>query len=123
ICRSGFSGWRGVNRFLPRDAFGATDVYALLPFRFCDFDGAKLLVNDAGDHAVISNHDFADLVAHRLPPSSDAYLELAGKQFITEKSRDTATALAAMKIRTRKSFLAGFTKLHIFVVSLRCEHS
>jgi uncharacterized protein len=31
--------------------------------------------------------------------------------------------LLATKYRTRKSFLAGFTSLHIFVVSLRCEHS
>jgi uncharacterized protein len=27
------------------------------------------------------------------------------------------------KYRTKKAHLAGFTKLHIFVVSLRCEHS
>lgn len=31
--------------------------------------------------------------------------------------------MLATKYRTRKAHLAGFTRLHIFVVSLRCEHS
>jgi hypothetical protein len=31
--------------------------------------------------------------------------------------------LLATKYRTKKAFLDGFTSLHIFVVSLRCEHS
>jgi uncharacterized protein len=31
--------------------------------------------------------------------------------------------MLATKYRTKRSFLDGFTKLHIFVITLRCEHS
>lgn len=110
-------------RFRPREAFAASGAYELLPFRFCDFEDEKLLVNDGGDHAVISDADFAALVGGHLDRSSSVYLDLLGKHFVSEGDRSSAVRLQAMRIRTRKAFLAGFTKLHIFVVSLRCEHS
>ena len=36
---------------------------------------------------------------------------------------DVPIRMLATKYRTKRSFLSGFTRLHIFVVSLRCEHS
>jgi His-Xaa-Ser system radical SAM maturase HxsB len=108
--------------FRNRETFTPTG-YELLPFRFCDFDGSKLLVNDAGDHVVISDDEFSAFVQHRLAPDSTAYLDLLGRNFLCEAHRDTAVRVLSTRIRTRKAFLAGFTKLHILVVSLRCEHS
>jgi uncharacterized protein len=38
-------------------------------------------------------------------------------------SSNVPIELLATKYRTKKSFLDGFTKLHMFVVTLRCDHS
>src|SRR5947208_12264877 len=45
------------------------------------------------------------------------------KQFIYDSESDPLRDVLAAKYRTKKSFLQGFTKLHIFVVTLRCDHS
>jgi His-Xaa-Ser system radical SAM maturase HxsB len=98
--------------------------YRLLPFRFLRFDDERtLVVNDAGDFHYVSNTDFSSFVAHRLPPHSEAFLDLKAKHFLFDNENVAPFELLAMKYRTKKSFLDGFTSLHIFVVSLRCEHS
>lgn len=98
--------------------------YRLLPFRFLRFDGARtLVVNEAGEHHFLSNADFARFAARELPDDRDAYLDLKAKHFLFDSASLAPFELLATKIRTKKSFLDGFTSLHIFVVSLRCEHS
>ncbi|MEA2337928.1 MAG: uncharacterized protein QOE82_1935 [Thermoanaerobaculia bacterium] len=99
-------------------------AYRLLPFRFLRFDAARtLIVNDAGDYHYLANADFSRFVAHELPPDSDAFLDLKTKHFLFDSDSVAPFELLATKYRTKKSFLDGFTNLHIFVVSLRCEHS
>jgi His-Xaa-Ser system radical SAM maturase HxsB len=44
-------------------------------------------------------------------------------QIIERSVSNLATRLLATKLRTRKSFLRGGPSLHIFVVTLRCDHS
>ena len=48
---------------------------------------------------------------------------LRGKHLIRLSEEDVPLELLALKVRTRYDRLAEFTGLHIFVVSLRCEHS
>jgi uncharacterized protein len=99
-------------------------AYRLLPFRFLRFDDARtLVVNDAGEFHFVGNDDFARLVDHQLLPASDVYLDLKAQHFLFDNDSRAPFELLATKYRTKKAFLDGFTSLHIFVVSLRCEHS
>lgn len=99
-------------------------AYRLLPFRFLRLDEARtLVVNEVGEHHIAANDDFAALVDHRLVPDSGVYLDLKAKHFLFDGPDRAPFELLVTKYRTKKAFLDGFTSLHIFVVSLRCEHS
>lgn len=98
--------------------------YRLLPFRFLRFDnGRTLIANDAGEYHFLPNEAFDEFARHSLGEDTDAYLDLKAKHFLTDTSSLAPFELLVAKYRTKKSFLEGFTSLHIFVVSLRCEHS
>jgi len=114
----------GQTKFEHRDYYQPAGPYRFLPFQFLQFDGEqKILVNQVGEHLLIDNLDFDAFVNRELDRNSDAYLDLKGKHFLFDSSSVVPFELLSLKYRTKKSFLAGFTKLHIFVVSLRCEHS
>jgi His-Xaa-Ser system radical SAM maturase HxsB len=102
----------------------ADPAYGLMPFRFAKFDAEKyLLTNDVGEYAFLPSTTFRALVAKTLDPNSTAYLDLRSKNFVSDNRSSIHARVLASRYRTKKSFLAGFTKLHIFVVSLRCDHS
>src|SRR5260370_13681136 len=112
------------SEFLPREYYQSTRHYSLLPFRFLQYDERqKILVNEVGEHLFLNNCDFNAFVSHQLDQTSDVYLDLKGKHFLFDSDYRVPVELLATKYRTKKAHLAGFTKLHIFVVSLRCEHS
>ena len=54
---------------------------------------------------------------------SDLYSTFKAKHFIADNSSSPLLDILATKYRTKFSFVEGFTKLHIFVVTLRCDHS
>jgi His-Xaa-Ser system radical SAM maturase HxsB len=111
-------------KFQPKEYFEPSGQYRLLPFRFMRFsDTQRLLVNEVGEHLFLTNEHFDQLVSFRLDRHSDIYLDLKGKHFIFDSESTIPFELLALKYRTKKAHLSGFTKLHIFVVSLRCEHS
>src|SRR6266508_1402225 len=111
-------------RFHPRASYIHASSYGLLPFQFLQFDDQrKIVVNDVGEYLYVDNADFEDFVGHKLDPASNVYLNLKGKHFLFDSNSVAPFELLSLKYRSKKSFLAGFTKLHIFVVSLRCEHS
>jgi len=86
-------------------------------------DTQRLLVNEVGEHLFLTNEHFNELVSFRLDRHSDVYLDLKGKHFLFDSDSTVPFELLALKYRTKKAHLSGFTRLHIFVVSLRCEHS
>jgi His-Xaa-Ser system radical SAM maturase HxsB len=51
------------------------------------------------------------------------YFDLKAKHFLVDNQSSAHLDVLASKYRTKKSFLDGFTKLHIFVTSLRCNQS
>lgn len=98
--------------------------YRLLPFRFMRWSAEEvLLVNDVGEIVFLPSPAFEAFASRRLSPGSAEYEELASKHFLHDSPRDTAIELLATKYRTKKAFLRGFTSLHLFVVTLRCDHS
>jgi His-Xaa-Ser system radical SAM maturase HxsB len=113
-----------MSPFQPRQAFLPQEGYRLLPFRFLQFDEQrKLLVNDAGESQFIDNADFNALVAGAFDRRSETYLDLKARHFLFDSASLAPFELLVAKYRTKKFFLDGFARLHIFVVTLRCEHS
>lgn len=112
--------------FRNRDAFdaGQADAYQLLPFRFMRWDSGEVLVtNEAGEFEFLSSETFGALVSRRLSPREPAYLDLKAKHFLSDTASTLPIELLATKCRTKRHFLDGFTRLHIMVVTLRCDHT
>jgi His-Xaa-Ser system radical SAM maturase HxsB len=99
-------------------------AYKLLPFRFMRFDPSRyVLVNEVGEFIVTDEQTLRRFTAHNLPPEDPAYLDLKAKHFLYDDNSSPLIDILSTKYRTKKSFLRGFTKLHLFVVTLRCDHS
>lgn len=98
--------------------------YKLLPFKFSELDHSRYVVtNISGEYLVASKQDIHAFVNHTLPHTSKTYIDLRARHFLTDANSRIAPDLLAIKLRTRNERLADFTSLHIFVVTLRCEHS
>jgi len=98
--------------------------YFLLPFRFLRLDkDRELLVTDVGEYIIAPQGTTDDLVNNRLESKSPLYKTLKAKQLLYDTDSANLLDVLATKYRTKKSFLNGFAKLHIFVVTLRCDHS
>ena len=100
------------------------DSYSLLPFRFDRLDGDDyILTNLVGEQLVLSGAKLAALIDRREPLEPEDQADLRSKHFIRYDGERAPLELLALKFRTRFSRLPEFTSLHIFVVSLRCDHS
>lgn len=113
-----------ASSFRDRAAFCSGTDYQLLPFRFDRFDGDTYVVtNLVGEHLLLPRDALVALVNHVLSPDTNAYRELKSRHFLCERGARSAIDLLALKYRTRAEQVASFTGLHIFVVTLRCDHS
>ena len=102
----------------------AATPYHLLPFRFLRLDtGRELLVTDTGEYEIAPAGTTADLVQGRITRHSALHKTLKAKHFLYDSDSTALLDVLATKYRTKKSFLNGFARLHIFVVTLRCDHS
>jgi His-Xaa-Ser system radical SAM maturase HxsB len=98
--------------------------YRPLPLRFMRWDGGEVLVvNDVGEFEFLVYGTFRNFVAGRLDAGSGEYASLKAKHMLMDSPSTVPLQLLATKYRTKKSFLDGFTALHLFVVTLRCDHS
>lgn len=107
-----------ADKFAPKP-----NSYSLLPFRFIRIDNKELLVNEAGEYLFAPPGTVAALTEGSLSTSIDLYLDLKAKHFLYDSTSSPLLDLLATKIRTKFDHMNGGTKLHIFVVTLRCEHS
>ncbi len=113
-------------RFQDRSHYqaGEGSPYRLLPFNFTPFDGDRyVLTNMVGEYALVKRDELHALVGHRLTPKDPSYSDLIARHFLMEENSDVAVDLLALKTRTKYHRLSNFTALHLFVVTLRCEHS
>jgi len=110
--------------FQEREAFVQNGgSYRLLPFRFNRLGNRHVLTNDVGEYVLLLQHELKDFVEHRLTPANPLYRELSAKHFLLAGRSRVALDLLALKYRTRLDRIAEFTALHLFVVTLRCDHS
>lgn len=111
--------------FRPLHVFGpGTPSYTLLPFRFMRWhDESVLLSNEGGEFEFLSDDTFQALTGHRLKSMHPSYLALKSKHFLNDTESTVPLELLATKVRTKRNYLSGFTRLHILVTTLRCDHS
>ena len=113
-----------MSKFREATAFQPPSAdWQLLPFRFERIGERILVTNLVGEHLFLSAEEFDRLARNELPADSALVRRLRAKHVIREGVDELPVELLAIKARTRYRRLAEFTSLHIFVVSLRCEHS
>ena len=114
-----------MSKFLDAAAYAPVEpAWQLLPFRFERLDSERVLItNLVGEHLLVTSADLEAIVSRQLPANSPVVRQLRARQFIHDPGEQYPLELLALKLRTRYSRLSWFTSLHIFVVSLRCEHS
>jgi His-Xaa-Ser system radical SAM maturase HxsB len=114
-------------QFYPADCYrspSAEKGYRLLPFRFMRFGCDEVLMtNDGGEFVFLPREVFDSYVNQALSRDHPDYRTLKAKHFLTDSPSSLPLELLATQFRTKKAFLEGFTKLHLFVVTLRCDHS
>lgn len=113
-------------KFKDLSFYNKSDTYYLLLFRFHRLNSdQEVLVNEVGDHLVMARGTCEKIVLRQLSKESDfdLYADLAANFFISETRLPDNLEVMATRYRTKKSFLDYFTSLHIFVISLRCEHT
>ncbi len=111
----------------PLDSFQSNlnERFHFLPFRFTRIPGIKntvLMVSETGEYIFLSEDEFSTFIKHDTEPNSELYRDLKNRNFLYGEQYELLE-LSAAQIRTKKSFLKGGPSLHIFVVSLRCDHS
>ncbi len=96
----------------------------LLPFRFDRRgDGRTVLTNLVGEYAVVPDAVVEALVRRDDTLDPETIRLLRARHLIQIRGERAPQELLARKLRTRMRRLPEFTALHIFVVTLRCEHS
>ncbi|WP_110968811.1 His-Xaa-Ser system radical SAM maturase HxsB [Pseudomonas huaxiensis] len=113
-----------MSKFQGLDAYTRQDGYELLPLKFDRLTGNDYVItNMTGEHLVVPTPELHALLSKSLPKEHPLYASLRAKHFIRYADEQAPLDLLALKLRTRLSRLTGFTSLHIFVVTLRCDHS
>src|SRR6266851_4284059 len=112
--------------FQAATAFGpdAVTELQLLPFRFERLGTNRFLVaNIVGDLLLLNAGELDRIVALDLMPGDGLYERAFEKLLISTKGQKSQLQLLALRLRSRMAFLQEPTPLHLFVVTLRCEHS
>ena len=97
--------------------------WQLLPLRFHRFDdGEVLLTNLVGEHAFVTAGELVAVVDGTCE-DQELLARLRAGHLIQVPGETLPAELLAIKLRTRMRGLPDSTGLHIFVVTLRCEHT
>jgi uncharacterized protein len=111
-------------RFMTADAFNALDKpIEYLPFRFERRTHDYLVSNMVGDFVTLTHEEFHKLSDLRMTPDDELYKKAYRAHLVTRTGQQAQHQLLALRLRSRMAFLRDVTPLHIFVVTLRCEHS
>jgi uncharacterized protein len=115
-----------MSKFHPLSEYrqGIKSGYKLLPLRFSPLDQSRyVLTNFVGEHHVLQRDEVYKLIQHKLSHEEPAYNDLKSKHFLVDSDSNVAIDLLALKTYTKYERISNFTSLHLFVVTLRCEHS
>jgi uncharacterized protein len=112
-------------RFQPAGAYQVPErPIRLLPFRFERTSAdAYLVSNMVGDFIRLSAEEFHTLTDEKITPKDALYEKAYAANLITREGQTAQLQILAARLRSRMAFLRQPTGLHLFVVTLRCEHS
>jgi uncharacterized protein len=114
------AGFQAAADFAP-DA--ATDLQ-LLPLRFERLGSDRFLAaNLVGDLLLLTGEELERVVSLAITPGDGLYERAFEKLLVAGKGQRSQMQLLALRLRSRMAFLREPTALHLFVVTLRCEHS
>lgn len=105
------------------EAFHSADTLELMPFRFERAGKYYLISNMVGDFIRLSSDELNRLVELTIHPGDGLYEKAYAAHLVTGTNQKSQRQLLAMRLRSRMAYLRQPTPLHIFVVTLRCEHS
>lgn len=115
-----------MSKFQPIQKYEETlaSGYRLLPFRFTQLEDESYVVSNMVGEFVVMDRAKLDLFAKReLKADDPIYRDLKSKHFLLDHDSDVTIDLLSVKLRTKLAPLANFTALHLFVTTLRCDHS
>lgn len=113
-----------VRKFKEPAYYEQNGEYHLLPFRFHRLsNGREVLVNEVGDFLLVPTGTARRIATRQVSPHEALYQDLISRFFISRTPIPPLLDVMATRYRTKKSFLENFTALHIFVVTLRCNHA
>lgn len=97
--------------------------WELLPMRFHTLSGDRTVVSNlVGEHLVLPRAELDAVVAGE-GAAVETLAAMRARHMIRVPGETLPLDLLAMKLRTQKRRLADLTSLHMFVVTLRCEHT
>lgn len=85
--------------------------------------GDVLVTSETGDYAIVCTADARALTEGAISREHPRYDDFYARGFVQESGDLGIRRLEAAIVRTRKAFLLEGPSLHIFVVTLRCDHS
>ena len=103
------------------------EKFWLLPFNFKRLEsGKELLINLLGEFLIVPQGTTELIVTKNKSSFNDnhsLYCDLLSNNFIHESKQIKNLEILANRYRTKKSNTLNFASLHIFVITLRCEHT
>ncbi|RXP46858.1 His-Xaa-Ser system radical SAM maturase HxsB [Lutibacter sp. HS1-25] len=112
-----------MKKGIPNKLKSSNGYYYLLPFRFERINQEKeILINEVGDYLICDIGTASKIVNRQIDVKSNFFGELISNYFISKEPIPALLNLLANRYRTKKSFIDNFTGLHIFVLTLRCNH-
>jgi uncharacterized protein len=106
--------------------------WELLPVRVHAIDDERVIVtNLVGEWLILDRGEFENVVGNQAAfgnhgdgqPLDSTLAAMRSRHMIRAPGEHLPLELLAVKLRTRKERLADLTALHMFVVTLRCEHT
>lgn len=110
--------------FTPAASYLKDTGYSLLPIRFTRLDGERTIItNLAGESLVAPSTDVPRIARHQLSQDEPLFDDLVSRHMIATEDSSVHLDLIAAKVRTKLHRLPDLTALHLFVVTLRCDHT
>lgn len=113
-------------RFFAHENYrNASGKYELLPFRHARIPNIRekvLVTSCVGEYTFLSSTDFDRLIGGTLTREDDVFHDLRNRQIICDPETGPYLEGLASQSYTRKHLASEDPALHIFVVTLRCDH-
>jgi His-Xaa-Ser system radical SAM maturase HxsB len=101
---------------------GEEEAYRLLPYNFIRLnDSREILVSFSGDFLIVPVGTASRIANRQISKHENLYKDLLSNFIVYED--EALLDILATRYRTKMAFLNEFTALHIFVVTLRCNHT